>query len=222
MGIKKQNGIKYYTPHEDLMDLLKKELHKKKATKEGKELGEYDKEKRKKGNIDRLKVYYLDKHIFQAMANLAFFFEAIAKHPELEDLYGDDIRDLLGVRRNKSAKHICGFMFFNLLRDILKVDDLHLEREEGIQPDFRLILNHHVERIVRNKVSAFLAGGYKKQNGRFILVDFKMENVRKVILHDFSRALAWTGMLASSVDNTPDDEEEPHRTFDFRTDELLK
>jgi hypothetical protein len=52
--------------------------------------------------------------------------------------------------------------------------------------------------------------------------DFKKENVRKVILDDFSRALAWTGMLASSVDNSPDDEEEPHRTFDFRTDELLK
>jgi hypothetical protein len=74
MGIIKQNGIKYYTPHEDLRDLLKKELHKKKATKAGKELGEDDKEKRKKGNIDRMKVYYLDKHIFQAMANLAFFF----------------------------------------------------------------------------------------------------------------------------------------------------
>jgi len=60
------------------------------------------------------------------------------------------------------------------------------------------------------------------QNGRFMLVDFKKENVRKVILDDFSRVLAWTGMLESSVDNTPDDEEEPHRTFDFRTDELLK
>ena len=36
------------------------------------------------------------------MANLAFFFEVIARHPELEDVYGDDIRDLLGIRRNKS------------------------------------------------------------------------------------------------------------------------
>jgi hypothetical protein len=52
--------------HEDLMDLLKKELHKKRRQRKGKELGEYDKEKRKKGNIDRMKVYYLDKHIFQA------------------------------------------------------------------------------------------------------------------------------------------------------------
>jgi hypothetical protein len=33
------------------------------------------------------------------MANLAFFFEALANHPELEDLYGDDIRDLVAIRR---------------------------------------------------------------------------------------------------------------------------
>lgn len=222
MRVFKPRGIKYYTPHEDLVNLLKKELHKKKATKEGKELWEDDKEKRKRGNTDRMKVYYLDKHIFQAMANLAFFFEAIAKHPELEDLYEDDIRDLLGVRRNKSARHVCGFMFFNLLCNILKAGDLRLEKEEGIKRDFRLILNHQAARTVRNKVSIFLAGGYKKQDGKIMLVDFKKENVRKVILDDFTRALAWTGMLASSVDNSPDDKEEPHRTFDFHTDELLK
>jgi hypothetical protein len=185
-------------------------------------LGGDDKEKRKRSNMARMKLYYLDKHIFQAMANLAFFFEAIAKHPELEDLFEDDIKDLLGVRRNKSAKHVCGFMFFDLLRNILKVGDLHLEREEGIQHDFRLILNHHAVRIVRNKVSAFLAGGYEKKDGQVMLVDFKKENVRKVILDDFTRALAWTGALATGVDSNLDDEEEPHRTFDFHSDELLK
>ncbi|MGB8936037.1 MAG: hypothetical protein WCC17_13120 [Candidatus Nitrosopolaris sp.] len=87
------------------------------------------------------------------MANLAFVFEAIAKHPELEDLCGDDIRDLLDVRRNKSTKRV-GFMFFDLLCNILKVGDLHLERE-GVQQDYSFILNHHTERIVRNKVSAY-------------------------------------------------------------------
>jgi len=37
--------------------------------------------------VDRMKVHYLDK-IFKAMANLAFFLEAIAKHPELEKILG--------------------------------------------------------------------------------------------------------------------------------------
>ena len=217
----KRNGIKYYTPNRDLVNHLKKELHKKKATREGKELVDSN-DKRTRGKIDRMKVHYLDKHIFQAMANLAFFFEAIAKHPELEDIYIDDIKDLLGVRRNKSAKHLCGFMFSDFLRNILKASDLRLEREEGMQPDFRLILNHECERIVRNKVSALLAGGYERKNGAVGLVDYKTENVRKVILDDFSRTLAWTGMLASRVEDKPGDEEEPHRTFDFHTDDLLK
>jgi len=112
-------------------------------------------------------------------------------------------------------------MFSDLLRNILKASDLRLERQEGMQPDFRLILNHECERIVRNKVSALLAGGYERKNEAVGLVNFKKENVRKVILYDFSRTLAWTGMLASRVEDSLDDEEEPHRTFDFHTDDLL-
>ena len=62
----------------------------------------------------------------------------------------------------------------------------------------------------------------QQQNGKVMLVDFNKENLRHVILDDFSRALAWTGMLAPAVDNSLDDEEEPHRTFDFDTEDLLK
>jgi hypothetical protein len=135
---------------------------------------------------------------------------------------GDDIKDLLDIRRDKSAKQVCGFMFYDLLRNVLKAADLRLERQEGVQEDFRLILNHECERIVRNKVSALLAGGYERKKGAVGLVDYKTENVRKLILDDFNRTLAWTGMLASRVENSLDDEEEPHRTFDFHIDDLLK
>ncbi|MGC2668611.1 MAG: hypothetical protein WA220_05450 [Candidatus Nitrosopolaris sp.] len=145
----------------------------------------------------------------------------------MEELYEDDIKDLLGVRRNKADKHVCGFMFLNLLRSILKVGDLHLERvndiqsEEEIERDFRRILIHDAMRIVRNKVSSLLAGGYKKENGKVMLVDFRKENIRNVILDDFKRALAWTGALASNLDPGSVDDE-PHRTFDFDSDKLLK
>jgi hypothetical protein len=54
-----------------------------------------------------------------------------------------------------------------------------------------------------------------------MLVDFRMENIRSVILDDFKRALAWTGALASALDPDSIDGEEPHRTFDFKTEELL-
>jgi hypothetical protein len=216
---------KYYTPHEGLVDLLKNQLHEKLATKMGQDPVKVS--KKEKGKMNRMKFYYLDKHIFQAMANLTFFFEAIAKHPELEELYEDDIKDLLGVRRDKADKHVCGFMFLNLLRSILKVGDLHLERvndiqtEEEIERDFRRILIHDAMRIVRNKVSSLLAGGYKKENGKVMLVDFRKENIRNVILDDFKRALAWTGALASNLDPGSVDDE-PQRTFDFDSEKLLK
>jgi len=52
-----------------------------------------------------------------------------------------DIKDLLGVRRNKSAKHVGGgFMFSDLIRNILKASNLRLEREEGIQSLFPYLL----------------------------------------------------------------------------------
>lgn len=71
------------------------------------------------------------------------------------------------------------------------------------------------------KASASLAGGYERQNGGVGVVDSRRADVHRVILDDFKRVSAWTGMLASRVENRPDDEEDPHRTFDFDTDKLL-
>ena len=53
------------------------------------------------------------------------------------------------------------------------------------------------------------------------MVNFAEANVHGIIVGDLDRALSWTGMLASSVDNSTDDEEEPSRTFDFNTEESL-
>src|SRR5215469_5267724 len=85
---KRQDSIKDYNPHEGLVDHIKEQLQIKKEIQAGIESPEDDDKKR--NNRYRMKNYYLDKHIFPAMANLAFFFEVMAKHPELEDLYIDD------------------------------------------------------------------------------------------------------------------------------------
>ena len=63
-----------------------------------------DKDKRKIRNLDRMKVYILNKHIFQAMANLTFFFESIAESPELQEVFEDDIKELLFWRKKKIDK----------------------------------------------------------------------------------------------------------------------
>ena len=162
----KQDGVKHYIPNGDLVNFLRTQLHRRKEIEAGIESSEDDKG-RTNNKIDRSKVHYLDKHIFPAMANLAFFFEAIAKHPELEKIYEDDIKDLLGIRRKEASdrpKPLCGFVFYNLLCNILKVSGSPFERREIVK-DFRLILNHRAEEIVRKKVARSLPSGYDSQGG---------------------------------------------------------
>jgi hypothetical protein len=191
-------------PHEGLVELVKRELHKRRKIEAGEESSEDIKDKK----IDRLKVHYLDKHIFQAMADLIFLFEAIALFPELKKLYEDEVKDLLGVRHNKSRQY--GFIFRNMLRSILVIRS----EEFGTKPrdkygheDFRLRLNHILQDIVLDKVRQYLPNV------------FSVDEAQRAVKADFSRAWAWTRTLASSTD---EEEEMPHRTFDFDTNELLK
>jgi hypothetical protein len=223
MTAKRRDGPKSYTPNKDLVNFLRTQLHRREEIQADREPSEDDRRKRN-NELDRLKVYYLDKHIFPALANLAFFFEATAKHPELDDLYRNDIKDLLGIRRKKPSdkskpKPSCGFMFSDLLRNILKVSGSPFEKKE-ILKDYSLILNHRAEEIVRMKVARSLSSGQYSKGGIMEIIPNEA-NVHGRILGDFDGALAWTGMLASRVENRPEDEEEPHRTFDFDTDNLL-
>jgi hypothetical protein len=74
------DNAKHYTPYKRLVDILKHELHKRKAIEAGRKLAEHKDTQKKNANAYRRKVHYLDKHIFQAMANLTFLFEATANH----------------------------------------------------------------------------------------------------------------------------------------------
>jgi hypothetical protein len=202
----KQKGIKYYTPQEDLVKLLKMELHKRRAIEAGLNLSEDKESERKNNKIDRLKVYYLDKHIFQAMANLIFLFEAMALFPELRKLYEDEVKDLLGVRHDESQQY--GFMFRKMLRSMLVIGN----EESGTKPlnkhgDFRLKLNHILQGIVLDKVRQHLPN------------IFNLAEARIAVKDDFHRVWAWAGTLASNIN---EEEEAPSRTFDFDTNELLK
>ena len=53
------------------------------------------------------------------MANLLFFFECISKYPVLEELFEDDIQDLLGIRRSDPQQQIIGHIVSRLLYWIL-------------------------------------------------------------------------------------------------------
>src|SRR5262245_37848318 len=54
--------------------------------------------------INGKKVEILNKYIFPAMANLDFFFSTIAVYPMFQEVFEDDIKDLLGIRRYNPGK----------------------------------------------------------------------------------------------------------------------
>jgi len=203
---------KCYKPKEELEAYLNRRLQfekkQRKLTIAGEELS--DQEKREGDNLRRMKVHILNTYVFPSMANLTFFFKSIAEHQQLEELFEDDILDLLGIRRNNPQKDDLGFMFYDLLDHILiggKGGRYNEKKDDRI--DFRLILNHIAQKIVCHKM---------RQSSVGIL---EMGGPRSVVMGDFHRVWAWTEMLSRVAEQGIDDEVPPARTFEFHTDELL-
>jgi hypothetical protein len=162
----------------------------------GKDLADND----RYANLKKRKFNVLDR-IFTSMANLMFFFDCIAKYPNLEELFEDDIEDLLGVRRT-NQEQIYGYILANLLYSILFV-----QKKQNNNADFRLLLPTVLQQIVRNKARQFLTEV------------FKIQTASQAVSDDFDRALAWSEMLAHS---TNIENKEPSRTLNFDSEELLK
>ena len=229
MGFFKQNGVKHYTPQQELVNNIKNILQHKKLVGPKIEVSAVE-GSQKKTNPYRMKVHYLDKHIFQAMANLTFFFQAIAKHPELQELYEDDIKDLLGIRRNDPNELEYGFMFVNLISAIMSTTRKYVKKGDRFEPkkDYTLKLTYRLQEMVQLIL---------EENLREL---FDNPNSQRAVETDISRVLGWVGMLASGV---PDEHDivrtekyetsikyiyetstkvnRPDRTFEFDTTKLL-
>jgi hypothetical protein len=116
------NKIKDYVPHGELIDYIHKRL---KLSKEMEttltEEREFSSEmNRQDKSLRTKKVRILDEIIFPAMADLVFFFEAVNKEKDLQDIFRNDIEDLLGIKHKESQMY--GFMFHRLLRSILAIE----------------------------------------------------------------------------------------------------
>ncbi len=213
-----------YTPHEGLINHMKDFLHMYQNP-EDVSAGE-------ENNIRHMKNYYLPL-LFQAMADLTFFFESISVYPELRQEFKLQTMDLLGVRRDnpRNHKNHYGFMFENLIGGMLTIG--------SSEDDFRVRLIHILEGLIWLKVSGLNIFGTLNTSSR--------------VLEDIGRPIAWTEMLASKIDDVYDfdilnhglkDQEKypyggterqrnkafdddafqkrPARTFTFNTEELLK
>src|SRR5919106_2957499 len=141
-------------------------------------------------SLNTKKVRILNGIIFQAMADLTFFFETIALHPKLQEIFDLDIKDLLGVRHDSSQEY--GFMILKLLRSILMVEDVQKDYKRD---DFRLSLNYKILGIVMDKAKPFLP---------FV---FNNVHAEHAVWDDLGKAWAWTRMLAINKEFR-----EPHRT----------
>ena len=191
---------KGYIPDKLIVNYMQEKLQFEQERHELKLRGENLKENDRYSNLKKRKVNVLVR-IFTSMANLIFFFECISKYPVLQELFEDDIQDLLGIRRSNPQQQVSSYIVARLLYSILFV------QKENNESDFRSIVNNLLQQIVRNK---------SKQNLRNVLVTDDATNAAAA---DFDRAVAWTGMLAANFKVEGD---VPKRTLEFDSDELLK
>jgi hypothetical protein len=190
-----RDGIKHYTPNVHLVDYFRNVLQQNKSIIFKGEADGAGESQGDNKNLPRMKVHYLDKHIFQAMADLMFFFQTVAQHKELQKVYEEDIKDLLGIRRAKPNELPYGFVFVQLISAILSLRTREYEFPNEdyendtlkIKRDYTLKLTHKLQEIVYDKLE------------RYLMDVFDNLDAQKAVANDLSRVLGWVGMLASGV-----------------------
>jgi hypothetical protein len=135
----------------------------------------------KKAALSTARTRILDEILFQAMADITFFFDAVGTWPEIQKVFDDDIREILGVKRTNPKETPYGFMFTMLIAGILSV-----QFKTG--KDFRLRLNELLHYIIQSKVAAYQSD------------IFKSAATQGSIGQDYNRVLGWAEMLAFAMD----------------------
>jgi len=199
------NGLvkqKYFKTNPTLADYLREKIAIETNREQFGQLGEksskeFD-ERVKKNN--RMKTHVLDKIIFPSMVNLTFFFSIMAKNHNLRLLFDDDIKELLGIKRNEPVTTEYGFMFEYLINTMLiwglnvsptpEYKNKRDREKDNDKKNFRIRLIHILQLIVEVNMQ-FLNPHYLPHSM------YSYELIRQ----DIRRALAWTGLLAGNADD---------------------
>lgn len=124
--------LKYYNPEQGLTDLLWKRLQFERMalekTRAGETLSVDEVKERRRLATEKVRVLDI---IFQSMANLLFFFEWVAGHKELQELFDDDIIDLLGLKLERQESGQFDYGKTITLKNLGKETDKALEDEKG-------------------------------------------------------------------------------------------
>jgi hypothetical protein len=178
------------------------EGHKKMVAGEGEMPEEKLKLKKIKRNLDRRKVDVLNNHIFRSMANLIIFFDNLSEHPELRDVYEEDVKELLGFI-GQNAKKYEDNTVTRLLQSILTWDTIR----EPI--NFRLELMSSIQNVLYHKITYLT------------LMDKSLGDsvTNTIVSPDVGRALIWCRMFSAkyrqSEKKIEDQAREPNRPINF-------
>jgi hypothetical protein len=124
------------------------------------------------------------------MANLDFFFRAIAEYPKLQDVFENDLKDLLGIRRDPS-KYEYGYMLQRLLRAVLIIGNEEYDNNAYLnykEVEFRFKLLDNLQQLIWYKYYPYIAKIFKYN-----------PQLQHTVGSDFSRVLGYTGSLADPV-----------------------
>jgi hypothetical protein len=196
-----------YIPNRFLIEFMRLRLQREKDKRDPETTAEAfsDKDKRKIRNLDRMKVYILNKHIFQAMANLTFFFESIAESPELQEVFEDDIKELLFWRKKKidkvQSENKKPLAIDQTQAVFTRLIDAMLIWNERKDPNnFRLGLIYILQNIIFQKIN------------NLALTEFGDTIANNIVQADMGRVWAWTKLYAGRVEK---DDEESNRPVLF-------
>src|SRR6478736_5661636 len=129
------------------------------------------------------KTRILHKIIFPSMANLCFFFEAVAQSPQLQENFASDIIQLLGIRRNSPSEDNYAFMFRRLIWSIFFPS-------EPRENDFTLKLANQLQQIIYVKMKRPLYEFFKENS-----------EPKNMVLLDIERVKAWTELISQTVND---------------------
>jgi hypothetical protein len=203
MGVEKS-----YIPNDTLVNFIHEwlQIHQKKDafTTDGKELSEEDKGRIRKSN--RMKVYVFDSIIFPAIADLIYFFEALAVSSNLAEAFHDEVTELLDPRFAKESANyggsrlrMDGIMHFrknNLARLFISMLSIHNTKIRGGKPttDFRVGLMYQMLNILGDMMDRLIENQYTFGN-----------RIWKSAYEDYERLMGWFSLLAGLSEDQPNE-----------------
>lgn len=202
-GVQKIGDDKSYIPDDSLVNFIQEwlEIHKKRdaLTLEGKRLSKSEVERIRE--LDRMKVHIIDNIIFPAMANLTYFFEAMAASTRMSIAFEDELAEILDARKSKDAAHFSGEMRFssmqfrenNFARLVMAMLSIPMKKypQNGSVDDFRIGLMYQMVNVVGDSVDRLLGQEYT------------MNRIWKSFWEDYSRMLGWIALLTRSLKDEP-------------------